>query len=223
MSSYLLYAVGEIILVMIGILLALQVNNWNENRKQKQLLNVILQTVKNDMVIDTIAATTIIDYYKENLKNSKKILDGKITMENYKDCLPCMSLVSIYQPFNIQKKGYEQLKNFTGELDIANDSLINDINKVYSVLLPLIEKNNEMMEHTVIENFRSFEKYPWFVDMAQGKMTEEIIEYFVLSKDYKTRVASHAMLAAGNHLNLIQQYKLNAVGLIERLEKDNTN
>ena len=34
-TAYLLYAIGEIVLVMIGILLALQVNNWNEKRKQK--------------------------------------------------------------------------------------------------------------------------------------------------------------------------------------------
>jgi len=34
-SKYLKYAIGEIALVMIGILLALQVNNWNENRKDK--------------------------------------------------------------------------------------------------------------------------------------------------------------------------------------------
>ena len=34
-SKYLLYAVGEIILVMVGILLALQVNNWNEEKKRR--------------------------------------------------------------------------------------------------------------------------------------------------------------------------------------------
>jgi hypothetical protein len=33
--KYLQYALGEVILVMIGILLALQVNNWNENRKDR--------------------------------------------------------------------------------------------------------------------------------------------------------------------------------------------
>ncbi|MEH6779913.1 DUF6090 family protein, partial [Maribacter arcticus] len=34
-SRYLLYAIGEIVLVVIGILIALSINNWNENRKQK--------------------------------------------------------------------------------------------------------------------------------------------------------------------------------------------
>ena len=34
-GKYLKYALGEILLVMIGILLAVQVNNWNENRKTK--------------------------------------------------------------------------------------------------------------------------------------------------------------------------------------------
>ena len=33
--AYLRYAIGEILLVVIGILIALQVNNWNELRKQK--------------------------------------------------------------------------------------------------------------------------------------------------------------------------------------------
>ena len=34
--AYFRYAVGEILLVVIGILVALQVNNWNENQKQKR-------------------------------------------------------------------------------------------------------------------------------------------------------------------------------------------
>jgi hypothetical protein len=35
LRKYLLYAIGEVLLVMIGILLALQVNNWNERRKDR--------------------------------------------------------------------------------------------------------------------------------------------------------------------------------------------
>jgi hypothetical protein len=43
-SKYLLYAIGEIILVVIGILIALQINNWNENQKlKKETYKVLLQ------------------------------------------------------------------------------------------------------------------------------------------------------------------------------------
>ena len=35
LGSYVIYAVGEIILVVVGILIALQINNWNESRKQR--------------------------------------------------------------------------------------------------------------------------------------------------------------------------------------------
>ncbi len=43
--TYLLYAVGEIALVMIGILLALQVNNWNENRILANERSTILENL----------------------------------------------------------------------------------------------------------------------------------------------------------------------------------
>ncbi|MEM6516972.1 MAG: DUF6090 family protein, partial [Bacteroidota bacterium] len=36
-NKYLLYAIGEIVLVVIGILIALQINNWNENRKDNNV------------------------------------------------------------------------------------------------------------------------------------------------------------------------------------------
>ena len=48
-GRYLKYALGEIALVMIGILLALQVNNWNENRKNKNELNNIYNQVVFDL------------------------------------------------------------------------------------------------------------------------------------------------------------------------------
>lgn len=52
-SNYTLYAVGEIILVVIGILIALQINNWNENRKDKIYEKKMLMEVMEDLKIDT--------------------------------------------------------------------------------------------------------------------------------------------------------------------------
>lgn len=59
--KYLKYAIGEIFLVMIGILLALQVNNWNENRKnrikEQHLYQALTNVLKSDLedIVDKIA------------------------------------------------------------------------------------------------------------------------------------------------------------------------
>jgi oligoribonuclease NrnB/cAMP/cGMP phosphodiesterase (DHH superfamily) len=50
-GKYLKYAIGEIVLVMIGILLALQVNNWNESRKQHYEETALLRTMRTDFEI----------------------------------------------------------------------------------------------------------------------------------------------------------------------------
>ena len=53
-SRYLKYAIGEIILVVIGILIALSINNWNEDRKARQheikLVSQLLEDAKNDSI-----------------------------------------------------------------------------------------------------------------------------------------------------------------------------
>lgn len=52
LTKYILYAAGEILLVMIGILLALQVNNWNTYRQNRQIERNFLKNLKVDLEID---------------------------------------------------------------------------------------------------------------------------------------------------------------------------
>lgn len=217
--NYILYALGEILLVMIGILLALQVNNYNEKRKLKSSINNTLRNISYDLETDTTFASNIIKFYEDNQKYSQKIIKGEINMDNYKTCPECVSLVTVYRPFNIQTKGFDQLNTLVDNGNSEKDSLITDLTKFYSAFKPVIAKNNDRMEGIVMKNFNDFEQFPWFLDMAQGKFTEEMIKYFVESEDYKKRVASHAMLAVGNHLGAAKQYKLNAIHLLERINK----
>ena len=66
-SKYLLYAIGEIALVMMGILLALQVNNWNEHRKlQHEELTLLLEVKSNFEV-------TLLNFKNDLLFNQKTI------------------------------------------------------------------------------------------------------------------------------------------------------
>tara|TARA_R110002073_G_scaffold319700_2_gene494514 strand:+ start:4351 stop:5088 length:738 start_codon:yes stop_codon:yes gene_type:complete len=53
-GKYFKYAIGEIVLVVIGILIALSINNWNENRKKETLKNEYKTALINDYTKDTI-------------------------------------------------------------------------------------------------------------------------------------------------------------------------
>ena len=52
-GRYLLYAIGEIALVVIGILIALQINNWNEQNKNRKEVRDLILALKDDLIQDT--------------------------------------------------------------------------------------------------------------------------------------------------------------------------
>jgi hypothetical protein len=60
-GKYLKYAIGEIALVMIGILLALQINNWNEKRKELSNEDEILKTLHAEFFHNSNALDTVLE------------------------------------------------------------------------------------------------------------------------------------------------------------------
>lgn len=68
-SKYLLYALGEIVLVMIGILLALQVNTWNSKREAKASEAILVQQIHVEMK-DNLEQFSSIQLSIENLVNA---------------------------------------------------------------------------------------------------------------------------------------------------------
>ncbi len=63
-SKYLLYALGEILLVVIGILIALQVDNWNEERKEQREITQLLLDIEQDLLLNYELADQALDFYR---------------------------------------------------------------------------------------------------------------------------------------------------------------
>jgi len=68
-GKYLKYAIGEIILVVIGILIALGINNWNEDRKNIQAEKVVLNNTYENLASDSIQFA----YYKSQYKQIERL------------------------------------------------------------------------------------------------------------------------------------------------------
>jgi hypothetical protein len=139
--KYLLYAVGEIMLVMIGILLALQVNNWNENQKKRILEKKVL-TELNETLKENVKHLIGLQNGSEVLNNSSEIIISAIeTYQNYHDSLNFhfqWARVVGVTPI-LSKGGYENFKNVGFEI-IKSDSLRKEIISLFEVGYPsLIE------------------------------------------------------------------------------------
>ncbi|MEQ6124185.1 DUF6090 family protein [Pseudotenacibaculum sp. MALMAid0570] len=218
-SNYLLYAIGEITLVMIGILLALQVNNWNEVRKTNTQLKSILKTVSLDLERDTIASNRIIRFYDTIKKKSDLIIQKKLNRNNYKDCPECRSLVTIYQPFVIQKKGYELLKDFSNDHQIKTDTLITNITQFYTTFDVLIKDSNAFIKEEVFKNIEFFKTKDWFVDWTLGVYSKEMIVFFTESEEYRKMVAANDILAGKNHKLFVELYRKGANDLLKKIKE----
>jgi len=77
--NYLRYAISEIVLVVLGILIAVSINNWNESRKNTEELNAIFLTVKDNLEKDLEAVDVVTEYYKQRAPIYEAILNRRIT------------------------------------------------------------------------------------------------------------------------------------------------
>lgn len=79
-SKYLLYALGEIILVVIGILIALQVNNWNETTKTKAEETILKTNLKEAIRIAGLEANRFVEAEESNIIVLEKLLQNWETL-----------------------------------------------------------------------------------------------------------------------------------------------
>ena len=73
-SKYLLYAIGEIMLVVIGILIALQINNWNTNRKNSQFEQSILVDIELEIAANIDRLKETIDRHEQSHEATQEFI-----------------------------------------------------------------------------------------------------------------------------------------------------
>ena len=133
-SKYLKYAVGEIILVVIGILIALQINNWNEKEKTKALAKKYISDIRSDLMHDTLTFNTAIKRLNITINQHETLLNPDLKVR-----LPLDSLYSIISTcfhsirvYKIDNATYLKLSN-TGFLNSeAYPELFEAINSYYN-------------------------------------------------------------------------------------------
>ena len=132
-TTYLLYALGEIVLVVIGILIAVSLNNWNNRKIDRALEIKYLKELKRDLTYDLLDIDFNINFNESRFNSNQIVFDHLRNRLPYHDSLNFHLSNLVYSTRTLPKvSGFESLKSKGLEI-ISNDSLRSHISLIYSV------------------------------------------------------------------------------------------
>ena len=109
-TRYLTYAIGEIVLVVIGILIALQVNDWNEKRKNVDFEENILQLIDQNLVRDTDLIRSEMERTSLAVSLTDRLLE-QVARDQFNDSLNrWMGKIISFERFRSHSTAFEVLK-----------------------------------------------------------------------------------------------------------------
>lgn len=145
-SKYLIYAIGEIILVVIGILIALSINNWNEKRKYKNLEIVTLIEIQKGL------NQALNENERAEQANLGTIKSYEILLEHFEKKLPYSELLSVHfrrlmawQEPDFNYTGFELFKSRGPDL-ISNDSIKIKLLEIYEEKIQYLVNDHNKTE-----------------------------------------------------------------------------
>jgi transposase-like protein len=145
--KYMRYAVGEILLVVVGILIALQINNWNEYRKDREKEQKVLETLADNLERNSVILHEGLNVIEKLDKSSKIVFDffeGKVT---YHDSIDNHFVVGRY--FGVMQgikssEGYENYKNVGFDI-ILSDDIKKNVLHLFEVEYPTLDEYRRLL------------------------------------------------------------------------------
>ncbi len=223
-SKYLLYAIGEIVLVVIGILIALQINNWNENRKKLKLKASYKISLMNDLALDTLMLGKLIDENSRTLASLRMQQSRFLGPKTPMDTLVEIARNEFNPNFNIRFKYNRNSINTlvaSGNIDLFSK----EFNQMLMTLVSLqdMERENSKFYSQVYTNkiSRFSDNYP-----VSGRQNSGIFNSIWLNVDENKLASSFISLtdikgfAHYSFIQEVEKIKEHTAMILESLNND---
>lgn len=230
-GRYLAYAFGEVALVIIGIMIAVGLNNMNEAKAQDKKIQAILKQIRSELVSTIEDSNGLIQYFQRKDSLIYLVMNRKASEEDFKNPENGGGLRSIsvnYRTLTIQDDGFNNLMQ---KSEILPDKYI-PINKELKQLYinnkkSVDDMNGELIDvvNTTIDHQRN--NYDWYADFyfLGQELTAEVLDYYLHDVHYRKSIADYSNIAIENLLPNLITVKIDAIKNIRAidvlLEEDN--
>ena len=142
-ATYLLYAIGEIFLVVVGILIAVQIDNWNEANKLKRIETQYLNEIKKGLEIDIQNANRVLQYNTDKANTLDSML-FVMQNRNYKEMLqaltPLMHATFSFDQLILKRVAFDNMIAAESIAIISNNELRDALTEYYLFDSPTQER-----------------------------------------------------------------------------------
>ena len=198
--KYMRYAIGEIVLVVIGILIALQINNWNENQKSIKKGREILVDLRENLKSNTIQFQEDIEITKDVINSIDIVLNNITITKIYNDSLgKHLRRVTYWETSRWKSSGYKAIISNGVEI-IESKELQEAIIDLYEITYPEIAEYTRLSEgnfptilpkwleliereSTDFENYYEHSSRPFnYQEIIDSRMFKSISNLFTFAK-----------------------------------------
>lgn len=231
--AYILYALGEIVLVVVGILIAVQLNNWKQNTEEERILKQYLGKIRSHTLADRAKLDTTIYYRSQIAGLCKKARISILDKTEDENLILFMSCGAVFADFYFKPNtgGYEALKNSAYFGKINNTSLDSLLTQYHSLVAGIAENEVSYNAYAVQQEAYLSRSFDTSLIMASAFMPQDSLamyrtsteEYFAVYREYTSSIPYRNVigLAAFQFDTMVAQYEqLKSVGEQVILEID---
>lgn len=206
-TQYLAYAVGEIFLVVIGILIALQINTWNEVRKQRIYELKMLRELSYSLKKDSKYFQSLINRLDQKGRALDKLLEMRESKAENLDSISKYFQITRFETlFQYNSGAYGSIKS--GGIDkISNDSIRGRMVDLYEFMIPRTEKILEKLDGS---------------DTNQEVLMESLTQRILVSRNNNTfiqrAIIDPKVIYQPDFLHFIQVHKNNTYVAQSRIQ-----
>lgn len=190
-SKYLLYAIGEVVLVVIGIMIALYFNNLNQEQIKEENLKSILVEIQRDIARDIDFTNGYIRRFKIRDSRKNLIFKNKVTEDDITS-----GRINMYRgafirdPLRIQRTAYEKFKNEIKGIPEEYDELFLILDQLYNFNGKYIEDLEISSKYDQNKNRDFlFSHLDWFAqDEFDDVISDEQIDFYLNEPEYRNLV-----------------------------------
>lgn len=205
--KYMVYAIGEIVLVIIGILIALGINNWNQEKQLKNT-NVELQKKVLMQLDKDIAFLKDFNDDIEGLNHTYlKVLGRDYDKEKVNEGSMISTVLFSVNTLSLDKHLNNLIDNATLDNSLASQELV-DLNSLYKIYLKDIEDIEAIIYDKMTNNLAVIEEtQSWYSELITDFVCRnDCITYLLNDEGHKSRIATLRFLYVNGYGSIIDDF-----------------